>query len=127
MASTEQRPYPTEGPTSLDERRRHRPPGKNRRLLLFAVVFLAALAAAAGSWFYLHQGGTTSAKRAPANLASLRALADLPTAVGHPVYWAGPKHGYRYELTHTTDGRIYIRYLPAGVAPGAASPDYLTV
>jgi hypothetical protein len=127
MAFTEQRPYPTEGPTSLDERRRPRPPGKNRRLLLFAVVFLAALAAAAGGWFYLHQGGTASAKRAPANVASLRALADLPAAVGHPVYWAGPKNGYRYELTHTTDGRIYIRYLPAGVAPGTASPDYLTV
>jgi hypothetical protein len=88
---------------------------------------VVALAAAVGGWFYLHQGGTTSARRAPANLASPRALADLTTAVGHPVYWAGPKDGYRYELTHTTDGRIYIRYLPAGVAPGTASPDYLTV
>ena len=127
MASTEHRPYPTEGPTSLDERRPRRPPRRHRWLLLITLVFLAALAAAAGGWIYLHQSGTTSTKRAPANLASLRALADLPTAVGHPVYWAGPKPGYRYELTHTTDGRIYIRYLPAGVAPGTTSPDYLTV
>jgi hypothetical protein len=30
-------------------------------------------------------------------------------------------------LTNTVDGRIYIRYLPAGVAVGSTAPDYLTV
>ena len=45
---------------------------------------------------------------------STSALSSWVATVGHPVYWAGPEHGYRYELTHTTDGRIYIRYLPAG-------------
>jgi hypothetical protein len=46
--------------------------------------------------------------------AKLRALAR---ASGHPIYWAGRKPG-KYELTQTTDGRIYIRYLPKGVALG---------
>lgn len=41
--------------------------------------------------------------------------------------WAGPKAGTTYELTQTTDGRIYIRYLPAGVKVGDQRPNYLTV
>ena len=32
-----------------------------------------------------------------------------------------------YEVTQTSDGRIYVRYLPAGVKVGDARPDYLTV
>jgi hypothetical protein len=46
--------------------------------------------------------------------AKLRALAR---ASGHPIYWAGRRPG-KYELTQTTDGRIYIRYLPKGVPLG---------
>jgi hypothetical protein len=30
--------------------------------------------------------------------------------------------GTTLELTRTPDGRIYIRYLPAGVAPGSSAP-----
>lgn len=41
-----------------------------------------------------------------------------------PVYWAG-KAG-SYELTRTTDGRIYIRYLPAGAKIGNTT-GYLTI
>jgi hypothetical protein len=47
--------------------------------------------------------------------ARLRVLAR---ASGHPVYWAGGKANVRYELTQTTDSRIYIRYLPKGVPLG---------
>lgn len=47
--------------------------------------------------------------------ARLRVLAR---ASGHPIYWAGQKGNVRYELTQTTDGRIYIRYLPRGVPLG---------
>ena len=53
----------------------------------------------------------------------LRALAKT---VHHPVYWAGAKKG-TYELTRTTDGRIYIRYLPSTDKVGDRRPDYLTV
>jgi hypothetical protein len=55
---------------------------------------------------------------------SLRALAR---ASGHPIYWAGAKRHVRYELTRTTDGRVYIRYLPRGVPIGDRHSAYLIV
>jgi hypothetical protein len=59
-----------------------------------------------------------------ASAASLRSLASK---LGHPIYWAGPKRGFTYELTRTTNGRVYVRYLPAGVKPGDPRPLYLTI
>jgi hypothetical protein len=66
------------------------------------------------------------AKLGPARTVSAQSLAALSATVSHPVYWAGPKRGFTYELTRTADGRIYIRYLPAGVSAGIDQP-YLTV
>jgi len=59
--------------------------------------------------------------------ASPAQLRSLSAKLGHPVYWAGAESGFTYELTQTKDGRVYIRYLPSGVEPGDAKPDYLTV
>jgi hypothetical protein len=53
-------------------------------------------------------------------------LARLAAKLGRPVYWAGKEPGKTYELTQTPDGRIYVRYLPAGVPVGVSRP-YLTV
>ena len=69
---------------------------------------------------------TTTAAVGPvaATPATLRALAD---EVGHPVYWIGPRPNRTYELTRTSDGRIYIRYLPPGVKVGNRSASYTIV
>jgi hypothetical protein len=93
---------------------------------LIVVVLLGALVGIAAG-LYLRGGGASNAKHGRSAAVSARALSSWAATVGHPVYWAGPDHGYRYELTHTVDGRIYIRYLPAGVAVGSAAPDYLAV
>jgi hypothetical protein len=93
-----------------------------------AVVALA-LVAGLVVWL-LARGGNKSAtpnSRSSVRAVSARDLAALPAAVGHPVYWAGPQAGYTYELTRTNDGRIYVRYLPAGVPLGSNQPKYLTV
>jgi hypothetical protein len=58
--------------------------------------------------------------------ASPAQLKSLAATLGHPVYWVGPKSGYTYELTQTSQGQIYIRYLPSGVQVGAPG-QYLTV
>jgi hypothetical protein len=100
--------------------------GRSPWAWLLAVVLLGALIGIAIG-LYLHDGGAPNTKRPRVSAASTSALSSWVATVGHPVYWAGPERGYRYELTHTTDGRIYIRYLPAGVAVGSSAPDYLTV
>jgi hypothetical protein len=91
-----------------------------------ALVLLGVLVGIAAG-LYLRDGGSSNSKRPRVSAASISALSSWVATVGHPVYWAGPEQGYRYELTHTADGRIYIRYLPAGVAVGSSAPDYLTV
>jgi hypothetical protein len=57
-------------------------------------------------------------------------VADLKsdvTKLGHPIFWAGAKPGYTYELTETSTGNVLLRYLPQGVQVGDPRPGYLTV
>jgi hypothetical protein len=70
---------------------------------------------------------SASGQQAPATAASPSELAAISREVGHPVYWAGPKAGYTYELTRTGSGNLYIRYLPKGVDVGDGRPDFLVV
>lgn len=53
--------------------------------------------------------------------ASVTALKTLARELGHPIYWAGARKGDTYELSQASNGNVYVRYLPAGVAAG--SPD----
>jgi hypothetical protein len=72
---------------------------------------------------------STAPAAAPAGKPAAASLANLESAaksIGHPIYWAGPKAGYTYELTQTSNGNVYVRYLPPGVPVGAAKA-YLTV
>ena len=69
------------------------------------------------------KGGTTSATP---HVISLAKLELLPEAVGHPVYWAGPRPGVTLESTETSDGRVFLRYLPSGVGVGSDKP-YLMI
>jgi hypothetical protein len=69
-------------------------------------------------------------KPAPAKTvtaASVEEIQQLPGSVGHPVYWAGPRPGFTYELTRTRRGDIYLRYLPPGVELNDNRPSFLTV
>jgi hypothetical protein len=91
---------------------------------------IIALALVAGLVVWLvtrGNGSSSSSAGTSARAASAKELAALPSAVGHAVYWAGPRPGFTYELTQTSEGRIYIRYLPAGVPVGSNQPKYLTV
>jgi hypothetical protein len=77
------------------------------------------------------EGGSNRSKQAPpaargpvaVTLGSLRALAD---SVGHPIYWAGQRHG-GYELTVDANGNIFIRYLEGKVTAGSRRQTSLTV
>lgn len=58
--------------------------------------------------------------------ASVQDLKTFAAAIGHPIYWAGPKPGATYELTQTRVGQVFIRYLPPGVKVGVRKP-FLTI
>jgi hypothetical protein len=70
-------------------------------------------------------GGSSPANGASA--ASESELRSLAASSSAPVYWAGPRDGQTYELTRTTDGRVYVRYLPEDVEVGDPRPQFLTV
>ena len=67
--------------------------------------------------------GTQAGRPTSASRAELRSLAR---ALGHPIYWVGPRGDSTYELIRASGGRIIIRYLPRGVQLGSPKP-YLSV
>lgn len=96
------------------------------QLLILGLAFLAA----AGLVVWLLVGNHKQAapiKGEGPTLVSRAQLAQLAKLVDHPVYWAGPRPGFSYELTSTRDGRFFVRYLPKGVAAGDPRPNFLVV
>jgi hypothetical protein len=104
-------------------------PSPARRRVRAGAVIAIALVAGFVVWFLLRDSGPSSdvsAPRATAVPVTVDGLATLAGAVGRPIYWAGERAGFTYELTKTADERVYIRYLPQGVSVGTDDP-YLTV
>jgi hypothetical protein len=99
-----------------------------RRIRVGAVVAVA-LVVAFGAWLIVRGGGDDgSSARAPeSSAATVEQLRGLPGQTGHRIYWAGSPAGFTHELTQTTDGNVYIRYLPSSVPVGTERPEYLTV
>src|SRR6476646_5979771 len=100
---------------------------RNKRIVVIAVVILLAGAVVAG--ILVATSGSSSPKPAAGSASttasrpsatvngttvqavSVSELRALPTVLGHPLYWAGPRAGTTYELTRSPDGRVYVRYL----------------
>ena len=67
--------------------------------------------------------GATGSKVVPITPGGLQTLVG---ALQRPIYWAGEESGKTYELTQSADGKVYLRYLPHGVAVGTQKAE-LTV
>jgi hypothetical protein len=86
-----------------------------------------ALAAAFVTWLVVE--GDDEPPRPPAPrpaLASHVELVRLADSLQVPLHWAGPRAGFRYELTRT-ETSVFVRYLPGGVEPGDRKPAFLIV
>ncbi|MCU0314108.1 MAG: hypothetical protein MUC84_08630 [Solirubrobacteraceae bacterium] len=107
-----------------------RAPG--RRRLVWLVVGLA-VAIALITWLIVRGGDDEPANPAPAVTAGQPQVLgeDELRAFGReqaiPIYWAGPRPNRRYELTQTSGGQVFIRYLPPGVEAGDRRRRSLTV
>jgi hypothetical protein len=96
-------------------------------------VIAVAIAVAFVVWLLVRGGdsntaSTTTNGQAVGPVATsedeLRSLSD---ELGHPIYWAGPIPDRTYELTRTSDNRVFIRYLPKGVPVGIRQAAYTIV
>jgi hypothetical protein len=97
-------------------------------LRLGALVALALAAFLAG--LLLVSRGGDDAVPAPGSGPAAASESDLRSfaeSTDHPVYWAGAKDDQTYELTPTTDGRVYVRYLPEGTEVGDTRSGFLTI
>lgn len=96
--------------------------------LRLGALIAVGLAAFLVGWLAMHRGGeTTPTPGAGATAASESQLKAFAESVSHPVYWAGPKDGYTYELTQTANGSVYVRYLPEGTEVGDPRSQFLTI
>jgi hypothetical protein len=46
-------------------------------------------------------------------------LKIISEVLAQPIYWAGPKPGFTYEISRAANGNVFLRYLPQGTAVGA--------
>src|SRR6476661_4248849 len=114
-------PTPVPGPVSEP---RSGPSGNFR----LGAVIAVAIAAAFVAWLLIkNDDNGSSAKRATPEATTPRDLRTFAGTVDIPVYWAGTRPNTTYELTQTSKGYIYIRYLPKGVQIGDRRPNFTTI
>jgi hypothetical protein len=101
-----------------------RSPVQTRSFRIGALI-VVALAVGVVIWLARRDNGSSSPSF-NATAVSAAQIRRLATSVGHPVFWAGRKQGYTYELTRAPNGAIFVRYLPPGVKVGSKKP-YLTI
>jgi hypothetical protein len=95
--------------------------------LLFAIALALAFGSAVTLVWLLLERDDSSAADSDITEAAVRSgsgtgpvavsaqgLRTLAAALEQPIYWAGPRPGYRYSLRQASDGQFYVRYLPPG-------------
>lgn len=102
---------------------------EQRALVLIAILLVLAVVVFGLTWLLVRGNGqkTTLPPAGAGPVAVSESQLHLLARVArHPVYWAGPKAG-TYELTRTTTGRIYVRYLSSRAEVGERAPNFLTI
>jgi hypothetical protein len=108
--------------------------GPSPLLKRVSAAIAIAIAAVAITWAVVWRGGSSPGPNGPTSASSIKPVAlnapglrALARVVPQPIFWAGPKKHYLYELTRQTNGNVYIRYLPPGVNAGAPGAKYLVI
>jgi hypothetical protein len=114
---------------------------ESKSWILQAVAACLALAALGVAVAVVHYRGDNKGHHAAATTTTTTSTTTKsPTTVtltadglgafaktrGRPVYWLGPKLGADYQVTTTSDGRVYVLYLPASSQPSKKT-QYLSV
>jgi hypothetical protein len=101
---------------------------RQQHLPLLVLGLGVAVSALVVVWLLAAGGGSkaTPAADSGPTIVSQAQLERFAGTLDYPVYWAGPKAGSSYELT-AAHGRVWVRYLPAGVKAGDPRPNFLVV
>jgi hypothetical protein len=92
-----------------------------------AVAFVVWVLVRGGDSNTSGTGSTSTGQATGPEAATTDDLRSLSDELGHPLYWAGPIPDRTYELTRTSDNRVFIRYLPKNVAVGIRQAAYTIV
>ncbi len=93
-------------------------------VLLVVVVVAVAVVLLVGLSGGKSNGSSTTTTAAPKVTPigpvgmSASGLLAFTRALGGSVYWIGPAAGFTYEVTRTSPGNVFVRYLPKGVHAG---------
>jgi hypothetical protein len=97
-------------------------------------VVAVAIAVAFVVWLLVRGGDSNSSSGQTQTVPAISPVAAKPdrlrslsVEIGRPIYWAGPLSNTTYELTRTSQDRIYVRYLPHDVRVGTKRADYTIV
>lgn len=100
----------------------------NRRWqTILLVVLSVALIAAVVVWLTRGDDSSSSATTGEPEAVTATQLSEFAAEKGRPIYWLGERPNESYELTDTSAGRVYIRYLTDGAEAGDKRADFLTV
>lgn len=95
--------------------------------LVLVLVLLAIAVTIVVAWRM--RGDGHQAFKLPLGVATKASGSDLRAfaSPSRPVYWIGPANSGTLEVTRTSRGAVFVRYLPAGVAVGDRAPSYTTI
>ena len=99
-------------------------------IAIFALVGVIVAASGGGSGTSSSGASSAASSSAPAATSSIapvglrgsRLKAFVSQTLRQPVYWAGPSSGDAYEVQRTTNGSVYVRYLPPGARVADSRP-----
>ena len=92
-----------------------------------AVAFVVWLLVRGGDSNTAGTGSTSTGQATGPEATTTDKLRSLSDELGHPIYWAGEISNRTYELTRTSDNRVFIRYLPKGVPVGIRQAAYTII
>ena len=99
------------------------------------VVIAVGLVAALLVWLLIKGGDNNGSPPAPAADSTIPAQGPTETsaqalrelAKRQTIYWAGERPGTKLELTVTSTGNVFVRYLDKATPIGSKKQDFLTV
>jgi hypothetical protein len=97
----------------------------NRWLTLLLAVLSVALVAAVVVW--LVRDDDSSPAAGEPDVVAATQLSEFAAERLKPVYWLGERPDESYELTDSSSGRVYIRYLTGGAEAGDERAGFVTV